>query len=606
MSVFDVLTLFGGLAMFLFGMRLMGNALKEGSSGALKRIMERATNNVFTAFLLGMLVTALIQSSTATIVITSGLVAAGILTTRQSLGILIGANVGTTVTGQIIRLLDLNESAGWLQIFKPSTLAPVALVIGIVLIMFCTFKKHDQIGNIFMGFGILFSGLLTMTSAVNTLSDAGAFDSVFANLDNSPFLGYLSGLGVSFVLQSSSATIGILQTFSMAGQLTFKGIYAVICGIYLGDCVTTAIVCSIGAKEEARRVGLINVLFNLGKTVVALLAVIILHALGLIDGLWDATANPGLIANTNTVFNLVCALIFMPFMTSLEKISRVIIKDKPTPRNKYADTLESLDTKFFITPAIAFSQAYHALLTMFDAAKSNITKALSLFREYNDDVRKEINDEEENIDMMTDRIADYLVQFSAHISQQDHAEILNQYYKTVSEFERLGDHAVNIAEEAEALHNDGASFSPTAMHEIDVLEELLNEVLATTRLAFEKRDEDAARRVEPLEEVVDDMVDTLRQNHLSRLSRGECSAVLDASFINLMSDLERISDVCSNVGLKVLSRIHPDMGDQTHSYVSKLHQGSNEFFNTHYEAAHAVYYGKLKPVEAKASENEEK
>lgn len=248
MNIFSFFTLFGGLAMFLYGMRLMSSSLKQHSSGTLKVVMEKLTGNPVKAFLLGMLFTAVVQSSTATIVITSGLVAAGILSLHQSLGIIIGANVGTTITGQIIRLLDINDSAaGWLQFFKPSTLAPIALIIGIVIIM--GFKKESMItmGNIAMGFGILFSGLMSMTNSVSSLSETGIFDSLFTNLDTNPFFGYAVGATVAFILQSSSASVGILQAFSMTGLLSFKGIYATLVGIYLGDCVTTAIVCTYGS-----------------------------------------------------------------------------------------------------------------------------------------------------------------------------------------------------------------------------------------------------------------------------------------------------------------------------------------------------------------------
>jgi phosphate:Na+ symporter len=276
MNIFNIISLFGGLAMFLYGMRLMGDSLQENSSGALKDAMEKVTNNPIKAFLLGLLVTGLIQSSTATIVITSGLVAAGIVTLRQSLGIIIGANVGTTVTGQIIRLLDLNadtEVGSILRFFQPSTLAPIALILGIMLIMFSKKNSTKSAGNIAIGFGVLFSGLLNMTSAVDTLKDSGIIVNIFSSLGDNPFLGYLAGAGIAFVLQSSSATIGILQAFSSSGLLTFKAIYSIIVGIYLGDCVTTAIVCSIGAKAEAKRVGIVNILFNIGKTVLVLVGV---------------------------------------------------------------------------------------------------------------------------------------------------------------------------------------------------------------------------------------------------------------------------------------------------------------------------------------------
>ena len=262
MSIFDFLTLFGGLAMFLYGMRLMGDGLKESSSGALKKAMESVTNNPVKAFLLGFGITAIIQSSTATIVITSGLVGAGLLTLHQSIGIIVGANVGTTVTGQIIRLLDLDAggATSWLQLFKPSSLAPIALIIGIVLIMGGRFKSSRSIGNIAIGFGIPFSGLMNMTNAVNVLTESGTLEGMFNGLGNNPVLGYLTGAAVAFILQSSSATIGILQAFSASGVLTFKAVYPVIVGVYLGDSVTTGIVCFIGAGAEQKRVGIVNIL----------------------------------------------------------------------------------------------------------------------------------------------------------------------------------------------------------------------------------------------------------------------------------------------------------------------------------------------------------
>ena len=594
MNIFNVISLLGGLAMFLYGMRLMGNSLKESSSGTLKVIMEKVTNNVISAFFLGLAVTALIQSSTATIVITSGLVAAGIITLRQSLGIIIGANVGTTVTGQIIRLLDLNDSSvSWLQIFKPSTLAPVALVVGIILIMFVNSKKSDQAGSIAVGFGILFSGLMNMTNAVSALNESGMLEPLFMQLGNNPFLGYATGAGVAFVLQSSSATIGILQAFAMTGGLTFKGIYAVIVGIYLGDCVTTAIVCSIGAKPDAKRVGIVNILFNLSETVLVLLVVGILHRAGALDALWDKTVSTGDIANTNTVFNLGCAFLLLPFVRVYEKISRKIVKDETKMVSMYADKLEALNPNFFLTPAIAFRSCYDALLSMFDAARKNIDKSYAMLVEYDDKVFDEIAAEEENIDIFADRISHYLVQFSPYIKSDLHVAILNQYYKIISEFERLGDHAVNISETAEELHKNRVSFSAEAVQELMILKNLLNQILDYTYQAFLKRDAEAAKHIEPLEEVVDDMINALKDNHLIRLRKGECNVVIDSIFLNLLGDIERISDVCSNVGIAVIARVEPEIAEEAHDYISQLHQGHDADFNRIYTDAHDMYFGLL-------------
>ncbi|MBO7387715.1 MAG: Na/Pi cotransporter family protein, partial [Lachnospiraceae bacterium] len=329
MYIFNAISLLGGLALFLYGMRLMSSNLKEGSSGTLKVVMEKVTNNPLKAFILGVAITAIIQSSTATIVITSGLVAAGIISLRQSLGIIIGANVGTTVTGQIIRLLDVNADGNfWLRFFQPVTLAPLALIIGISLIMFFKFNKSDNLGNIAIGFGVLFTGLLNMTAAVSEFSENGMLGRVFYSLGDNPWLGYLAGAGVAFVLQSSSATIGILQAFSMARGIPFRTIYVIIVGVYLGDCVTTAIVCSIGAKPDARRVGIINILYNLSKTLAVVVVVFILHKIGLLGSLWDRELTSGGIANTNSIFNLICAVALLPVTGTFERLSKKIVKDE--------------------------------------------------------------------------------------------------------------------------------------------------------------------------------------------------------------------------------------------------------------------------------------
>lgn len=594
MSIFDVLTLFGGLAMFLYGMRLMGASLKEGSSGALKKALEGVTNNTFKAFLLGFLVTAVIQSSTATIVITSGLVAAGILSLKQSLGIIIGANVGTTVTGQIIRLIGMNDSSdSWLNIFKPSTLAPVALIIGIVLIMGFKFNRAKTIGNIAIGFGILFSGLLNMTSAVDTLTESGVFESLFSKLGSNPFIGYLIGATVAFILQSSSATIGILQAFSASGGLAFNAIYAVIVGVYLGDCVTTAIVCSIGAKAEQKRVGIVNILFNLGKSVLVLGVVAILRWMGVLDGIWNTIATPGSIANTNTIFNLACALLLFPLMSIFEKMSKKIVKDDPVHEFKYQDKVEALSTAFFSTPALALRSCYDALLTMFYASRDNITRGLDMLTKYDAKTYEVVRQEEDNIDQLADRVSQYLVQLASHLTVDEHVEILNHYYKIVNEFERLGDHAKNIADTAAELHERQTPFSAIALAELDVVEDLINSILDFTEEAFKKRDADAAYKIEPLEEVVDDLVVVLRDNHMSRLANGKCNVVAGTDFMDLLGDIERISDICSNVGLATVTRVKPELGNKTHDYTYLLHSGNDAEFNREYEAAHKKYFDKI-------------
>ena len=598
MNFFDILSLLGGLAMFLYGMRLMGDSLKENSSNTFKSIIEKVTDNAFKAFLLGIAVTALIQSSTATIVITSGLVGAGILSLRQSLGIIIGANVGTTVTGQIIRLLDINASGtSVLRFFQPSTLAPVALIIGILLIMTGIFRNSRSVGNIAIGFGILFSGLLNMTSAVRALQESGVVEQLFSGLGNNPFLGYLTGAGVAFALQSSSATIGILQAFSASGFLTFKAIYSVIVGIYLGDCVTTAIVCSIGANREARRVGIVNILFNLSKTVLVLVVITIIHHLGLLDGLWDRTVNSGMIANTNTIFNLACAVCLFPMLRVYEKLSDRIVRKEKAKEDPHGELIKSLNPVFFSTPALALQSCYNVLKTMFGLSRDNLSRAQQQLAEYSASRQAEIDHEEMQVDRLTDHLSRYLVELLPHLKSDLHVSILNQYYKVSTEFERLGDQAVNIAGIASKLSENNTAFSDTCKKELSVLQELILDLLNDAEKAFSERSEAAASAIEPKVHVVNDLISEMTRNHFSRMSAGECSLLADAIFSNLMAEYKRVAGTCSNTGMATLVRIHPELASREHMFLETLDKTGDAGFRSILEQTHAKYFDLLHQAE---------
>ncbi len=593
MYVFNVISLLGGLALFLYGMKLMGNSLKEGQSGTLKVIMSKVTDNPIKAFLLGVLVTAVIQSSTATIVITSGLVAAGIISLNQSFGIIVGANVGTTVTGQIIRLLDVQGDASFvLRFFQPSTLAPLALVLGVTLIMFFKFKKSDNIGNIAVGFGILFTGLLNMTASVSGLKESGIIDKLFMSLGDNPVLGYIVGAAVAFTLQSSSASIGILQAFSTAGEIPFKVVYVIIVGIYLGDCVTTAIVCSIGAKNDARRVGIVNILFNLGKTLLVIVVVFVIHKLGLLDKMWNTNMTPGTIANTNSIFNLGC-VVLLPFMKVFGNLSKKIVKDEVKPAGKYDDKIAGLNPVFFNTPAIAFGGCYDCLDVMLHSSINNTFKAFELLKEFDEKKYDEINEEEENIDHLTDCVDTYLIDLSPHVKEDLHVRIMTEYHKVVKEFERLGDHAVNIADDAKELYDNETAFTEQALNELEVAFDLVKNIVNHTVNAFERRDIEEARHIEPLEEVMDDIINMLHDNHLKRLREGSCSVRSGIVFLDILSNLERIADICSNIGVAIVARVKPETASLAHSYISTLHQGGDSNFNEEYITAHSEYFARL-------------
>ena len=597
MTIFNIITLFGGLALFLYGMRLMGDGLKRGSSDAFKSAMEKVTNNPLVGFLLGLGVTAVIQSSTATIVLTSGLVGAGILSLHQSIGVILGANVGTTVTGQIIRLLDVNASdTSLLNFFKPSTLAPLASIIGILFIMAVKGRKSETVGSITMGFGILFTGLLSMTAAVSPLSESETFANMFFQLSDKPVLGFLLGAGVAFLLQSSSATIGILQAISTTGALTFSSVYAIIIGVNIGDCVTTAIVCSIGSEADAKRTGVIHILFNIAGSVLVVLGLMALRGFGVLDPLWDKVLTSGGIANVHTVFRLVSAIVLLPVCSRFEKLSRKLVKDDVQIGENVDHELSLLDEKFFTSPAIALSGAGEAITTMARLARSGVMNAMNVLEKFDRHTVDIIRENEEHIDKLADHVDNYLIRLSPYVPTGHPNDLLNYYIQCFGEFERIGDHAVNLTENAQEFIERNASLSPVARQELTVLTEALGEILDYTYSAFGATDYDAARKIEPVEEVVDDLVATLRSNHIHRVRDGQCTVYAGLTFLDILVNVERIADQCSNVGVFTLSMSDKHIMNNHHDYIHELHQGKDPVFNRAYQETHDKYFGELKRI----------
>lgn len=595
MTIFNIISLLGGLALFLYGMRLMGSALKESSSGAMKTAMEKVTNNPIVGFFLGVLVTALIQSSTATIVLTSGLVGAGVITLHQSLGVVIGANVGTTVTGQIIRLLDLNSSGGasWLELLKPSTLAPLAMIVGILMMMAIKTRRSGAMGQIAMGFGILFTGLMNMTAAVSPLSASASFARTFVGLSDTPFLGFLAGTGVAFLIQSSSATIGILQALSTTGLLTFSSVYTIIIGVNIGDCVTTAIVCAIGSKADAKRTGVVHILFNLCGSVLVITAISLLHSAGMLDALWNKTMNSGLIANVHTAFNLSSAIILLPVCAQFERLARLIVRDDEKLGTNVERELKLLDEKFFSSPALALSSASSAISTMAKLATEGVCNAMDVLRNFDRQKIEMINENEESIDLLADRVDNYLIKLSPHVLMGYGNDLLNYFIQCFSEFERIGDYAVNLTENAQELQEKGLVLSETAQRELSVLRDALEEILGYACQSFSALDMRAARHIEPLEEVVDDLVATLRANHIKRVRDGKCTTIAGMTYLDILVNIERISDQCSNLGVYTLSQSDSSIMSNHHEYIRQLHRGTNEEFNEKYGQARRKYFGEL-------------
>ncbi len=602
MTIFNFISLFGGLALFLYGMRLMGDGLKQGSSAALKKAMEKVTNNPIIGFLLGLLVTAVIQSSTATIVLTSGLVGAGILTLHQSLGIVLGANVGTTITGQIIRLLDVNaDSASWMNIFKPSTLAPVASIIGILLIMAVHTRNSKTVGNIAIGFGILFTGLLNMTASVSPLSESESFASMFVSLADKPILGFLAGTGVAFLIQSSSATIGILQALSVTGALSLSSVYAIIIGVNIGDCVTTAIVCSIGSKVDAKRTGMVHIIFNICASILVIVGITLLHNFGALDALWDRPITSGGIANVHTLFRLISAVVLLPVCTQFEKLACRLIKDDEQVGESVDRELQQLDEKFFASPALALASANDAISTMARLARNAVSDSVDLLFNYDRRGVEIINENEDHIDSLADHVDNYLIRLSSHVATDHDNDLLNYYIQCFSEFERIGDYAVNLTESATEMVEKDTPFSETAKKELALLKEALLEITGYAYEAFIGVNAEQARHIEPVEEVVDDMVATLRSNHIKRLRNGQCTVYAGLEFLDILINIERIADQCSNIGVYTLAQSNPGVMQSHHDYIQHLHQGGDPVFNAEYQEISRKYFSKLAEIEGTPS-----
>lgn len=592
-NIFNLVTLLGGLAMFLYGMEVMGDGLKQCSGGALKRVLGKLTQNPFLGLLTGTLVTAVIQSSTATIVLTVGLIGAGILSLRQAVSIVLGANIGTTVTAQIIRLMDIDSNGSWIiEIFKPSTLAPVALIAGIILIMFIKKDSLFSIGRICIGFGLLFIGIMTMTDAVEPLSESAAFSNALAAVANSPFLGIIIGLVLTVIVQSSSAMVGILQALSSTGAITFNLAYPVIMGINLGTCVTTAMVCSIGSSKDAKRTGIVHILFNTIGTILFMIVMTILRRAGAFSDLWSSVADSGSIANFQTLFNLVTAIILLPFTNLLVKASISIVKPDKVKPEEYPE-LNALDEKLYIAPSMALTEASRSVSAMCKAARDNLELGYLQLIGYNQERTADIKEREEKIDSFADKADNFFIGLSKCIETPADNRQLNMLMQSVPNLERIGDYATNFDELAEKLAKQNLSFSQQAIKELGVLFEAVNEITKLTITALAEDDAAIAKRIEPLEEVIDDMVLLLKERHTERLRQGVCVINAGIVFIEVLTYMERAADQCSGVAMLMLARDNNTIQMNHHAYLRSLHADGGAEYKAEFKMRHDQYMVKL-------------
>ena len=573
-GITHVLTLLCGLALFLYGMEVMGDGLKKSAGNSLKATLGKMTSNPFKGFLLGLAVTAIIQSSSATTVMVVGFVNSGTMTLLQSVGVIMGANVGTAVTAWITGLNGIGgdgaSAASMLEWLKPDAWMPILAVIGICLIMFSKRGKRKDLGTILLGFAVLMVGMSMMGDSVGPLKDpASGFSDILVMFEH-PLLGILAGLVLTAIVQSSSASVGILQALTTTGAITFGAAIPIIMGQNIGTCVT-ALLSSLGANKNGKRAALIHLYFNIIGVVVVLSVFYILNAiftfsfLREVVNMWD-------VALVHTLFKLISVLIMAPFYRQLERLAHISVREKKGE----AETVSLLDERLFETPTIAVERATQVTHSMAEISSAALLDSLTLFEEYDVKRADKIRELEGRADVLEDTLGSYLVRLSTcELSESDSRQITKLLH-IIGDLERISDHAVNILESAEEMRDKKISFSSQATLEMQVLRSAIREIVTNTTAALLDNDLGRAADIEPLEQVVDDLRDKIKLNHVLRLQKSECTIEHGFILSDMLTNFERVSDHCSNIAGCVIEISTYDALDM-HKYLSEIKEGSESF-----------------------------
>ncbi len=573
MDIFAVLTLLGGLALFLYGMNIMGGGLEKMAGGKLETIFEKLTSNPLKAMLLGAGVTAVIQSSSATTVMLVGFVNAGLMKLHQAIGVIMGANIGTTITAWILSLSGLDGESFFIRMLKPTSFSPILAVIGIAFIMVAKSDKKKTLGTIFLGFAILMYGMNMMSGAVEPLKDSPSFTNMLTWFSN-PVFGVLAGALLTAIIQSSSASVGILQALSSTGAIKFGTALPIILGQNIGTCVT-AIISSVGTSKNAKRVAAVHLSFNVIGTVLFLTIFYILNAI--FDfSFMTSVVDEKSIAIVHTIFNLVTSFMLLPFVKQLEKLAYLIVKeDKNEKKQAEGDMLSLLDDRFLRTPSVAVEQTRNVIGGMAHSAQESVTLATELLYDYDEEKANSVFAMEKLVDKYEDVLGSYLVKLSSLEMSHKDAQTVSTLLHNISDLERISDHARNIALAAKEKHDKDIDFSKKAKDELGVMCSAVNKVIEYAVKAVCDQDLYAAYEVEPLEEVVDQLRTKIKNRHVKRLQAGKCTIELGFIFTDLLTSLERISDHCSNIAV-CLVQVNDD-NFETHEYLRTVKTSGQEF-----------------------------
>ena len=577
MDIFDFLSLVGGLCLFLFGMNVMGQALERRAGGTLRTLLGKLTTSKAKGFLTGLGVTGVIQSSSATTVMVVGFVNSGLMTLKQAINVIMGANVGTTVTAWLLSLSGIESDNLFVQLFKPTSFTPILALIGIIFYMFCNSSKKKDTGTILLGFAVLMFGMDTMSAAVSGLSEVESFRNMFIAFEN-PLFGVLAGALLTAIIQSSSASVGILQALAVTGQVSYGAAIPIIMGQNIGTCIT-AILSSVGTNKNAKRAAVVHLAFNVIGTIVWLTVFWIIKAL-LAPQLLNESASLVGIAIAHSTFNILCTALLLPLSGMLEKVAYRIV-----PESKSKEQDAELDELLLATPSLALENCHSVASEMAETAASALKGSIDTLSRYSTKLDEDIREKESKTDHYEDILGTYLIKLSSNqVSEQDSAEAA-KLLKMIGDFERISDHAVNILESAEEMNSKDLKFSESAMKELGVLTDAVEEILDLALKAFLDEDVEAASKVEPLEEVIDGLKEQMRTRHILRLQQGDCS--IDAGFVwsDLLTNLERTADHCSNIAVCVL-----DAGSDMNIHES-LHEmkAYNDDFKAEFEKYAAKY-----------------
>ena len=582
MSVFDMFTLFGGLALFLYGMSVMGNSLEKLAGSRLKAVLGSMTSNVLKGFLLGLGITAIIQSSSATTVMVVGFVNSGLMTLRQATGVIMGANLGTSVTSWLLSTTGItgDGASTILNLFKPATFTPILAFAGMLLFCFSKKQRRKDIGSIILSYAVLMFGMEFMSEAVSGLGDVPAFTNTLTLFAN-PVLGVIVGAVFTAIIQSSSASVGILQALTMTGSITCATTVPIIMGQNIGTCIS-AMISSIGASKNAKRAAVVHLSFNIIATLIILPVYYILVSI-FKPAFINMAASPLSVAVIHTTFKIIALIILMPCSSLLEKLACRLVPD-----SRKGAEVQLLDERLLATPAVAIERAHSVAVIMAETAVSSLKKSIESVWNYSDKIDAEIRDEENQVDTYEDKLGTYLVKVSAlNLTENDSIEV-NKLLHMIGDFERISDHAVNILESAEEIKDKKLTFSETAKSELKTMFDAVNEILDIALSAFEKNDLELAITVEPLEQVIDYLKDYLKTQHILRLQHGECTIEMGFVLSDLLTNLERVSDHCSNIACCLIEISHDSM--DVHEYIRGIKSGKGEeAFNRSYEMFREKY-----------------